>query len=99
VAAYGMVYRVAQVSKGQKVFIHGLSSSVGYALLTLCKPQGAEVYGTASQHEDLRKDGVTPFSYKDKHWIQTVKDMGGVQAAFDALGFEKLILVNHVLDC
>ena len=35
--AYGMVYRTAQVTKGQKVFIHGLSGSVGYALLTLCK--------------------------------------------------------------
>ncbi|KAF9739534.1 hypothetical protein PMIN03_007480 [Paraphaeosphaeria minitans] len=90
VTAYGMVYRTAQVSKGQKVFIHGLSGSVGYALLTLCKLEGAEVYGTAhpSKHEDLRKDGVTPFSYKDKNWISTMIGMGGVEAAFDALGYE-----------
>lgn len=88
--AYGMVYRTAQVSKGQKVFIHGLSGSVGYALLTLCKIEGAEIYGTASpsKHDELRKLGVTPFSYRDKNWIQAMQELGGVEAAFDPLGFE-----------
>lgn len=88
--AYGMVYRTTQVTKGQKVFIHGLSGSVGYALLTLCKHEGAEIYGTASpsKHDELRKDGVTPFSYKNKDWIQAMKDVGGVEACYDPLGFE-----------
>lgn len=88
--AYGMVYRTAQVSEGQKVFVHGLSGSVGYALLTLCKLEGAEVYGTASpsKHDELRKIGVTPFSYKNKDWIQAMKDIGGVEACFDPLGYE-----------
>lgn len=88
--AYGMVYRTAQVTKGQKVFVHGLSGSVGYALLTLCRLEGAHVYGTASPSklDGLRQDGVTPFSYKDKDWIQAVKEVGGVEACFDPLGFE-----------
>ena len=88
--AYGMVYRTAHVSKGQKVFIHGLSGSVGYALLTLCKLEGAEIYGTASpsKHDNLRQHGVKPFSYKDKNWIQAMKDVGGVEACFDPLGYE-----------
>ncbi|KAF1964119.1 GroES-like protein [Bimuria novae-zelandiae CBS 107.79] len=90
VTAYGMVYRTAQVTKGQKVFIHGLSGSVGYALLTLCKLEGAEIYGTASpsKHDHLRKDGVTPFSYRDKNWIEAMKDVGGAEAVFDPLGYE-----------
>ncbi|KAJ4301402.1 hypothetical protein N0V90_003494 [Kalmusia sp. IMI 367209] len=88
--AYGMVYRTAQVSKGQRVFIHGLSGAVGYALLTLCKLEGAEIYGTASasKHEDLCKEGVTPFDYRNKNWIEAMKDMGGAHAIFDPLGFE-----------
>lgn len=88
--AYGMVYRTAQVTKGQKVFIHGLSGSVGYALLTLCKLEGAEIYGTASlsKHAELRKLGVTTYDYKGKAWIQAMKDTGGVEACFDPLGFE-----------
>jgi len=88
--AYGMVYRTAQVQKGQRVFIHGLSGSVGYALLTLCKLEGAEIYGTASasKHDELRKDGVTPFVYTDKNWIKSMNDIGGAHAIFDPLGFE-----------
>jgi NADPH:quinone reductase-like Zn-dependent oxidoreductase len=88
--AYGMVHRAAQVSKGQRVFIHGLSGAVGNALVQLCRLQGAEVYGTASarNHDALQKQGATPFVYTDKKWIATVKELGGVHAVFDALGFE-----------
>jgi NADPH:quinone reductase-like Zn-dependent oxidoreductase len=47
--AYGMAYRTANITKGTRVFIHGLSGSVGYGLLTLCKMQGAEVYGRSTR--------------------------------------------------
>ncbi|RVX70164.1 hypothetical protein B0A52_05497 [Exophiala mesophila] len=75
---------------GKRVFIHGMSGAVGYALTTLCKLQGAEVYGTASarNHEALKKLGVTPFVYTDKNWITAMKALGGVHGVFDALGFE-----------
>jgi NADPH:quinone reductase-like Zn-dependent oxidoreductase len=46
--AYGMVMRAARVEAGDKVFVHGLSGAVGYALLMLAKMQGATVYGTAA---------------------------------------------------
>ncbi|KAI8804850.1 chaperonin 10-like protein [Cladochytrium replicatum] len=88
--AYGMVYRAAKVSQGQRVFIHGVSGAVGYALLVLCRLQGAVIYGTASQrnHDLLRSLGVTPFVYTDKNWISEMKALGGAHAVFDALGFE-----------
>ncbi|KAF2645852.1 GroES-like protein [Massarina eburnea CBS 473.64] len=88
--AYGMAYRCAQVKKGCRVFIHGMSGSVGFALLTFCKLQGAEVYGTASasKHAQLHQLGATPFIYTDKNWMPSMNTIGGAHIVFDPLGFE-----------
>jgi len=88
--AYGMVYRSGKICKGQRVFVHGLSGSVGFALLTLCKLQGAEVYGTASEynHAAVREAGAHPFVYTNKDWIQAMNNIGGAHVVFDPLGFE-----------
>jgi NADPH:quinone reductase-like Zn-dependent oxidoreductase len=88
--AYGMVVHAARVKAGQKVFVHGLSGAVGGALLMLAKMQGAEVFGTASpkNHPALIELGATPFAYSDKGWIGAMRRAGGVDAVFDALGFE-----------
>ncbi|KIW52572.1 hypothetical protein PV05_08202 [Exophiala xenobiotica] len=86
--AYGMTK--GKLSAGDKVFVHGMSGAVGYALMSLAKAAGAEVYGTASarNHQAIRDLGATPFEYRNKDWIQAMKDMGGVQAVYDPLGFE-----------
>ncbi|KZM19406.1 uncharacterized protein EKO05_0009055 [Ascochyta rabiei] len=88
--AYGMVYRTGKVTKGQRIFIHGLSGSVGYALLTLCKLQGADVYGTASEynHAAVRAAGAHPFVYTNKNWMMAMKNIGGAHVVFDPLAFE-----------
>ncbi|KAI8802139.1 zinc-binding dehydrogenase [Cladochytrium replicatum] len=88
--AYAMVVQSAKVAKGQRVFVHGVSGAVGYALMKLCQLQGAEVYGTASErnHAAIRDQGGIPFVYTDKNWIKAMNDLGGVHAVFDALGFE-----------
>lgn len=88
--AYGMVDRTAKVKKGDKVFIHGLSGAVGYASMQLCLLRGATVYGTASslKHAELEAYGVKPFTYTNKDWIMQIQAIGGVHAAFDALGIE-----------
>jgi synaptic vesicle membrane protein VAT-1 len=88
--AYGMIVYAARVKEGQKVFVHGLSGAVGHALLKLARMQGAEVFGTASprNHPALIEVGATPFSYTDKDWMSAMQDAGGVDAVFDALGFE-----------
>ncbi|KAF7560221.1 hypothetical protein G7046_g3933 [Stylonectria norvegica] len=90
--AYGMVKRAANVQKGQRVFIHGISGAVGNATMALCHLAGATVYGTASEknHETIRAAGAIPFVYTNKDWIQSMKDIGGVHAVFDALGYESL---------
>ncbi|KAG4222788.1 hypothetical protein PC116_g28739 [Phytophthora cactorum] len=88
--AYAMVTYKAKVSEGQRVFIHGMSGSVGTALMVLCKLRGAEVYGTASlrNHDDIRAYGATPFVYTDKKWIDKMQELGDAHAVFDPLGFE-----------
>lgn len=88
--SYGLAYRAANITPGKRVFIHGLSGSVGFGLLTLCKMQGALVYGTASaaNHAALRDAGATPFVYTDKKWIHAMKSLGGADIVYDALGFE-----------
>jgi synaptic vesicle membrane protein VAT-1 len=88
--AYGMVVHAARVKAGQRVFVHGLSGAVGRALLTLAKIQGAEVFGTASprNHPALIELGAAPYPYSDKGWIGAMQSAGGVDAVFDALGFE-----------
>lgn len=88
--AYGLVNRATKVTKGQRVFVHCISGAVGYGIMTLCQLAGATVYGTASEskHEGLRQLGVTPFTYKDKKWIEAMKATGGAHVVYDPLGFE-----------
>ena len=88
--AYGMVMRAAHVEAGDKIFVHGLSGAVGYAVFTLAKMQGATVYGTASgrKHADLVQAGATPYGYSGKEWIIAMQATHGMDAVFDPLGFE-----------
>ncbi len=90
VTAYEMLHHSAKVKEGQKIFVHGLSGAVGFALLQLGRLAGLQVYGTASasKHQQLRDHGAFPFDYKDKRWIAAMQQMGGVDAVFDPLGFE-----------
>jgi NADPH:quinone reductase-like Zn-dependent oxidoreductase len=97
--AYEMLVRAAQVKPGQRIFIHGLSGGVGQGLLALAKLQGAEVYGTASprNHEELKRQGATPYPYSDKNWIGAMQKIGGVDAIFDPLGFSSFDESESVL--
>jgi synaptic vesicle membrane protein VAT-1 len=90
VTAYEMLHQAAHVKSGQKIFVHGLSGAVGIAFLTLAGLEGAQVYGTASagKHDALRALGATPFDYADKRWIGAMQQLGGVDAAFDPLGYQ-----------
>jgi NADPH:quinone reductase-like Zn-dependent oxidoreductase len=90
VTAYQMLHHAAKVKSGQKIFVHGLSGAVGGALLCLGQIQGAQVFGTASpgKHEQLRQRGAVPFDYSTKTWISAVRNLGGVDAVFDPLGYE-----------
>jgi synaptic vesicle membrane protein VAT-1 len=88
--AYEMLERSAKVARGQRIFVHGLSGSVGTALLHLAQLRGAEVFGTASasKHEELSASGAVVFDYKQKEWIGEMQRLGGADAVFDPLGYQ-----------
>src|SRR5207248_8021091 len=73
--AYGMVMRAGHVEAGDKVFVHGLSGAVGYAVFTLANMQGATVYGTASsrKHTDLAQAETRPYAYSGNEWIMSMQ--------------------------
>jgi NADPH:quinone reductase-like Zn-dependent oxidoreductase len=90
VTAHEMLHHAAHVKAGQRIFVHSLSGGVGTAFLALAKIQNAEVFGTASpgKHQSLRDLGAVPFDYGNTQWIAAILAMGGVDAAFDHLGYE-----------
>jgi NADPH:quinone reductase-like Zn-dependent oxidoreductase len=88
--AYQMLQHTARVQPGQRIFVHALSGAVGGAFLRLGVILGAEIYGTASpkNHDELRKFGAHPFDYSNFDWVAAMQKLGGVDAAFDPLGYE-----------
>jgi len=90
VTAYQMLHRSANVQRGQKILVHGAGGAVGTALLELGRLLDLEMYGTASKskHELVKSLGGIPIDYKSEDFVARVQDVGGVDAAFDAIGGE-----------
>jgi len=88
VTAYQMLHRIAKVKRGQKILVHGAGGAVGTALLELGRLLDLEMYGTASKskHELVKSLGGTPIDYKSEDFVARVQALGGVDAAFDAIG-------------
>ncbi len=88
VSAYQMLHRIAKVKRGQKILVHGAGGAVGTALLELGRLLDLEMYGTASKskHELVKSLGATPIDYKSEDFVARVQALGGVDAAFDAIG-------------
>jgi len=90
VTAYQMLHRIAKVRRGQKILVHGAGGAVGTAMLELGKLLDLEIYGTASKakHELVKSLGATPIDYKNEDFLARMQAIGGVDAAFDAIGGE-----------
>jgi len=91
--AYQMLHRVAKVSEGQTVLIHGASGAVGTALAQLGKVAGLHMVGTAStgKQDYVRSLGVQPIDYKNEDFVGRTLELTagtGVDAAFDAISLD-----------
>ena len=90
VTAYQMLHRIAKVSSGQRILIHGAAGGVGTALLQLGALQGVTMYGTASKskHDAIVSAGGIPIDYKSENFSKRVRDLSrdGVDAVFDPVG-------------
>jgi NADPH:quinone reductase-like Zn-dependent oxidoreductase len=90
VTAYQMLHRVARVSAGQRVLIHGAGGAVGTALIQLGKLLDLEMYGTASKskHELVARLGAVPIDYRSENFVEHIRKLttDGIDAVFDPIG-------------
>jgi NADPH2:quinone reductase len=88
--SYQMLHRIAHVSKGEKILIHGAAGGVGTAFLQLGRLMDLEMYGTASKnkHDLVRSLGGIPIDYKHKSFDKEILKLtgDGVHAVFDPIG-------------
>lgn len=102
VAAYQMLHRVAKVTKGQRILVHGGAGGVGTAFLELGELAGLKMYATASKpkHPLVERLGATPIDYRNEDFVQriaTFTDGEGVDCAFDPMGSAHLRLSMNAL--
>ena len=94
VTAYQMLHRIARVKAGGRILIHGAGGAVGTAMIQLCRLNGIEVYGTASEskHELVSGLGAVPIDYRKEDFAERIDDLakGGVDAVFDPIGGDTL---------
>ena len=90
--AYQMLHRIANITEGKSILIHGAAGAVGIAMLQLGKLLNLTMYGTASKakHEMVIKHGGIPIDYKTEDFVERVRELssGGVDAVFDPIGGE-----------
>jgi NADPH:quinone reductase-like Zn-dependent oxidoreductase len=84
--AYQLLYRTAQVQRGQHVLVQGAAGAVGQALLVLGRMAGLEMWGTVrDKHAPLiRELGATPIDYQREDFTHVLP--GGFDVVFDGIG-------------
>jgi NADPH:quinone reductase-like Zn-dependent oxidoreductase len=90
VTAYQMLHRIAKVSEGERILIHGASGGVGTALLELGKLAGLTMFGTASaaKHQTVSHYGAAPIDYRNEDFVDVLRLQApeGMDAVFDPIG-------------
>lgn len=90
VTAYQMLHRIARVSAGDRVLIHGASGGVGTALLELGRLAELEMYGTASaaKHSVVEGYGAVAIDYRSSDFVEVLEKLApnGIDAVFDPIG-------------
>jgi NADPH:quinone reductase-like Zn-dependent oxidoreductase len=83
--AYQLIHRIAKMSQGESVLIHGAGGGVGTAALQLGSIAGLKMFGTASKpkHDLVRELGGIPIDYRTEDFVERAK---GVDAVFDPIG-------------
>jgi NADPH:quinone reductase-like Zn-dependent oxidoreductase len=88
--AYQMLHRVAAVTAGSRILVHGAAGGAGSALVELATAIGCTVYGTASKakHPLLARLGAVPIDYRNEDFVARIRELTetGVDAVFDPIG-------------
>ncbi|UCC88849.1 MAG: zinc-binding dehydrogenase [Anaerolineales bacterium] len=87
---YQIFKRVAKLTPGKRVLVHGAAGGTGSALLDLGKVLGLEMYGTASKpkHDLVASLGATPIDYRDEDFVERIRSLtgDGVDLVVDHIG-------------
>jgi NADPH:quinone reductase-like Zn-dependent oxidoreductase len=88
--AYQMLHRVAAVTGGARILVHGAAGGAGSALVELAALSGCLIYGTASKtkHPILVRLGAVPIDYRSEDFAARIRVLtgNGVDAVFDPIG-------------
>jgi NADPH:quinone reductase-like Zn-dependent oxidoreductase len=88
--AYQMLHRVAAVTAGSRILVHGAAGGAGSALVELAALTGCTIYGTASKakHGLLTRLGAVPIDYRSEDFVARIRELTGtgVDAVFDPIG-------------
>jgi NADPH:quinone reductase-like Zn-dependent oxidoreductase len=88
--AYQMLHRVAAVTAGSRILVHGAAGGAGSALVELAAASGCAIYGTASKakHTLLTRLGAVPIDYRGEDFVTRIRVLTGtgVDAVFDPIG-------------
>ncbi len=86
--AWQALFELAELSKGQTVFIHAAAGGVGHVSVQLAKWRGAKVIGTASVNMDfLRELGVDQaIDYAKTQFEKANGTVGRVDVVLDTIG-------------
>ncbi|WP_166369439.1 zinc-dependent alcohol dehydrogenase family protein [Psychromonas sp. SA13A] len=96
ITAYEGLQR-ANISKGQKVLVHGGSGGVGHIAVQLAKYFGSDVYATGGGDKQLaliEKLGATSINYKTEKvadYVEKYTAAQGFDIVFDSVGGENLL--------
>ena len=84
--AWQMLIEYAQLTPGQRVFVHAAAGGVGHVAVQIAKAHGAHVIGTASgkKHDLLRRLGADEMiDYRTEDFTETATD---IDVVLDTLG-------------
>ncbi len=99
VTPWQMLTRVAKMTAGQSLLIHGAGGAVGTAMLQLARDAGIAAFGTdvAAKHDLIRSLGATPIDADAPEATLQKATGGGVDVVFDPLGGDSLSRSLHAL--
>ena len=97
--AYHVMHDAAKVQRGERVLVQGAAGGVGSALLELCRLEGLELYGTASDynHDLIASLGATPIDYRTERVVKRIRELtgDGVDVVFDPIGGAGQLLKSY----
>jgi NADPH2:quinone reductase len=88
--AYQLLHRVARVTSGETVLVHGAAGRVGTAVRELGALAGLRLYGTASARDRtaVEQRGAVAIDYRNEDFLERARSLPGkgVDVVLDGLG-------------